>query len=74
MKPKTKSTEKEKSRKTGPSSTKGKQRVEDRGLNEDDQNRITNAPEDKLADASPDVEQEEDREKKRRVEDARGED
>jgi hypothetical protein len=63
--------------KTSPSKS-----VEDRGLNEDDQNRVTNASTDEDAEeenSSPrvpldeDIEEEEERERKRRLEDSRGE-
>lgn len=81
MKTKTKSTAKKNYGKTGLAPIKGKKHVDDRGLNEDDQRIITNASvdentgEDRVQNAPPDdVEQDEDLEKKRRVEDARGED
>lgn len=73
------STAKEKYGKAGASPIKDKKRAEDRDLNEDDQNRITNAPVDEhpAGDHVPmtpleEIEQEEDRENKRKVEDARG--
>lgn len=55
--------------------------VVDRGLNEDEQSRITNAREDEYLEENDrfqrmpldDVDQEEDRERKRKIEDARGE-
>jgi hypothetical protein len=80
MKTKAKSTAKSNYGKTSTSPTKSKKRVENRDLNEDDQRIITNASVDDTTDEEryqitppDDVEQDEDREKKRRVEDARGE-
>jgi len=80
MKTKTKSTEKRKYGKAHPHPAPSKRRTEDRDLNEDDQNVTTNVPVDESIDDDgyqklplDDVEQEEEREKKRRVEDVRGE-
>jgi hypothetical protein len=79
MKTKTKSTEKSKYGKAHPDPSP-KKRTEDRGLNEDDQNITTNVTVDENIDGDhnqktplDDVEQEEEREKKRRIEDVRGE-
>ena len=80
MKTKTKSTAKKQKYGKAHRSQPPKRRIENRGLNEDEQSKITNAREEYLEDNErfqqiplDDVDQEEEREKKRRVEDARGE-
>ena len=82
MKTKTKSSAKRKEKygRSHRSQPSGK-RIEDRGLNEDEQRKITNARDDEYSEENDrfqrmsldDVDMEEEREKKRRVEDARGE-
>lgn len=72
MKTKTKRTNKSEKKGASTSRTSG------RSLNTDEQNRITNAPTDddeveNRSEYSSDVEDEEDREKRRRVEDEQGE-
>jgi hypothetical protein len=54
------------------SSTPSRKRTFGRGLNEDDQNRITNVPDDEeIEESRISPEAEEEREKRRRIEDAR---
>ena len=82
MKTKTKSSAKKKEKygKSHRSQPTGK-RIENRGLNEDEQRKITNARDEEYSEEDErfqrvpldDVDMEEEREKKRRVEDARGE-
>ena len=67
---------KQKTKKYGKAHTSPQKKAEDRGLNEDDQNAITNvdAEDDDRYQKFPqnDVEAEEERERRRRIEDARG--
>jgi len=82
MKTKAKSTAKNKRNKGKThSSTPVRKRIEDRDLNKDEEDRITNVPVDEITNGDRhqtlpqdhEVEEEEDREKNRKVEEARGE-
>ena len=82
MKTKTKSTAKKQYGKSQSQRSHGpRKRVEDRGLNEDEQGKVTNTREEEYSEENErfqrtpldDVDSEEERERKRKVEDARGE-